>query len=281
MTGYGVSGGALSIVNAVSSGFGAAYGISLSTRAEVCEARGITLRINGRIANPFFAEALFSRFSSVSVDRLSGADISVVSDIPQSVGLKSSSAAANAIISALAAESGMSLSPLEILRLGCLASLDAGVSITGAYDDAAACLLGGAVFTDNFRKSILKRVSMPESLTAVIAVPPTGARLSSAFPKEKLNAEKSRSIFDAAYAGDICSAICRNGALVSEALGIKDTISAAALSCGAAAAGVSGTGPAVGILIEKSAVSEFLSAFRPQIPDGYTIICTDVRNGML
>ncbi|HJJ38877.1 MAG TPA: shikimate kinase [Methanocorpusculum sp.] len=281
MTGYGVSGGALSIVNAVSTGFGAAYGISLSTRATVREADAVTLRINGRTANPLFAGALFSRFSAAANDELSGADISVVSDIPQSAGLKSSSAAANAIISALADEAGVSISHLEILRIGCLASLDAGVSVTGAYDDAAACLLGGAVFTDNFRMEILKRVSLPENLAAVVVIPQSGATVSVSFPKERLDAVKSRNIFDAAYAGDIYGAICRNGALVSEALGIKDTISVAALSCGAVAAGVSGTGPAVGIQIEKSVVSEFLSAFRPQIPDDYTIICADIRNGML
>lgn len=281
MTGYGISGGALSIVNAVATGFGAAYGISLSTKAEVRESDAVTLRINGAAANPFFAESILSRFRDYTGSEFSGAEISVVSDIPQSVGLKSSSAAANAIILALADEAGVSLSQSEILRMGCLASLDAGVSITGAYDDAAACLLGGAVFSDNARMTVLKRVFLPEHLTAVIVIPSAGKALSASFPKERLDAVKSRSIFDAAYDGDIYGAICRNGALVSEALGIEDRVSTIAMSCGAMASGMSGTGPAVGILVEKSALHEFLLAFRPQVSADNTILCCDVRNGML
>lgn len=281
MTGYGISGGALSIVNAAATGFGAAYGISLSTKAEVRESDAVTLRINGAAANPFFAESILSRFREYAGSEFSGAEISVVSDIPQSVGLKSSSAAANAIILALADEAGVSLSQSEILRMGCIASLDAGVSITGAYDDAAACLLGGAVFTDNYGMKVLKRVSLPESLTAVIVIPSAGKVLSTSFPKERLDAVKSRSIFDSAFAGDIYGGICENGVLVSNALGIDDAVSAIAMSCGAMAAGMSGTGPAVGILIEKSVLHEFLLAFRPQVSADNTILCCDVRNGML
>ena len=281
MTGHGISGGALSVVNAVSTGFGVAYGISLSTKAEVRESDTVSLKINGVSADSFFAEAIFFRFRESTGSELSGAEISVVSEIPQSVGLKSSSAAANAIILALADEVGLHLSYTDILRMGCIASLDAGVSITGAYDDAAACLLGGAVFTDNHGMKMLKRVSLPDHLAAVIVIPSSGKALSTSFPKERLDAVISRSIFDAAYDGDIYGAICRNGELVSEALGINDTVSAAAMSCGAAASGMSGTGPAVGILVEKSVLNEFLSAFRPQVSAKSTILCCDVRNGML
>ena len=281
MTGHGISGGALSIVNAVSTGFGAAYGISLSTKAEVHEADAVTLQINGSSADSFFAEAIFSRFRAYTGADLSGAEISVVSDIPQSVGLKSSSAAANAITLALADEADVSLSHSEILCIGCLASLDAGISITGAYDDAAACLLGGEVFTDNYGMKVLKRVSLPEYLTAVIVIPSAGKALSASFPKERLDAVKSRSIFDSAYAGDIYGGICENGVLVSNALGIEDRVSMIAMSCGAMAAGMSGTGPAVGILVDKSHLHEFLSVFRPQVSAESTILCCDVRNGML
>lgn len=281
MTGYGISGGALSIINATATGFGAAYGISLSTKAEVRASDAVTLQINGAAANPFFAEAIFSRFRDYTGSDFSGAEISVVSDIPQSAGLKSSSAAANAIILALADEAGVSLSQSEILRMGCIASLDAGVSITGAYDDAAACLLGGAVFTDNYGMKVLKRVSLPESLTAVIVIPSAGKALSASFPKERLDAVKSRSIFDSAFAGDIYGGICENGVLVSNALGIEDRVSMIAMSCGAMASGMSGTGPAVGILVDKLHLHEFLSVFRPQVSADNTILCCDVRNGML
>ena len=297
MTGYGISGGALSIVNAIASGFGAAFGISLSTKAEVREGNRVSLRINGTAAPAYFAEALLERFNQVSREKLSGAAVSVESDIPQSAGLKSSSAAANAILSAFADEAGVTLSPDTILRAGALASLDAGVSVTGAFDDAAACLLGGAVFTDNRRMEILRRIPVSEDLTAVIALPadyqpsPT-----SSFPKELLDAAESRRIFDEAMGGvmdevpdgtpdegdkglsAVFSAMEQNGALVSRALGISDTLFCAAKAAGAASAGISGTGPALGILVETENLDDFLSRFRES---GCRCIVSDIRNRRL
>ena len=69
--------------------------------------------------------------------------------------------------------------------------------------------------------------------------------------------------------------------LVSNAIGIEDRVSMIAMSCGAMASGMSGTGPAVGILVDKSHLHEFLLAFRPQVSAESTILCCDVRNGML
>ena len=301
MTGYGISGGALSIVNAIASGFGAAFGISLSTKAEVREGDRVSLRINGTAAPAYFAEALLERFNSVSPQKLSGAAVSVESDIPQSAGLKSSSAAANAILSAFADEAGVTLSPDTILRAGALASLDAGVSVTGAFDDAAACLLGRAVFTDNRRMEILRRIPVSEDLTAVIALPADYTPSpSSAFPKEVLDAAESRRIFDEAMGkamggvmdeapdgtpdeedkglSAVFSAMEQNGALVSRALGISDALFCAAKSAGAASAGLSGTGPALGILVETENLDDFLSRFRES---GCRCIVSHIRNRRL
>ena len=297
MTGYGISGGALSIVNAIASGFGAAFGISLSTKAEVREGNRVSLRINGTAAPAYFAEALLERFNSVSPQKLSGAAVSVESDIPQSAGLKSSSAAANAILSAFADEAGVTLSPDTILRAGALASLDAGVSVTGAFDDAAACLLGGAVFTDNRRMEILRRIPVSEDLTAVIALPADyKPSPSSSFPKEVLDAAESRRIFDEAMGkvmdevpdgtpdeedmglSAVFSAMEQNGALVSRALGISDALFCAAKAAGAASAGISGTGPALGILVETENLDDFLSRFRES---GCRCIVSHIRNRRL
>ena len=283
MTGFGISGGAVSIVNAVSSGFGAAFGISLSTKAEVCEADEVSLSINGHAASPFFAEELLSEFNRSCGTHLAGAGISVVSDIPQSVGLKSSSAAANAILLALADEADVILSPESVLQIGAKASMASGISITGAFDDAAACLLGGAVFTDNYRMKILKQMPMPENLTAVIVIPSEGGSASAAFPKERLDGKESRRIFEEAKAGGLSglySAMEQNGALVSRALGISDDLFHAAKTAGAVSAGVSGTGPALGILAETDTLDEFLSELRPAVT-GCRCITAEIRNRRL
>ena len=262
MTGFGISGGALSIVNAIASGFGAAFGVSLSTKAEVREGDRVSLRINGTAAPAYFAESLLERFNQVSREKLSGAAVSVESDIPQSAGLKSSSAAANAILSAFADEAGVTLSPDTILRAGALASLDAGVSVTGAFDDAAACLLGGLVFTDNTAGKVISRRKMPEDLAVVIHTP--AYRIATnAFPKDALrqHAAESRALFARALCGDIAHAMYENGRLVCGALGMAPETADRALFCGAQAAGLSGTGPATGILVAMEDVDAFLEKF--------------------
>ncbi|MDO5846189.1 MAG: hypothetical protein Q4Q04_04610, partial [Methanocorpusculum sp.] len=74
--------------------------------------------------------------------------------------------------------------------LGAKASIAAKISITGAYDDAAACLLGGLVFTDNKNMRLLRRTAMPEEY-AVVILPGTFTVPTCSFPQERLDAKAS------------------------------------------------------------------------------------------
>ncbi len=58
-------------------------------------------------------------------------------------GLKSSSAAANAIALATTAALERSLDDVTVVKLGVDGALDAKVTITGAFDDACASYFGG------------------------------------------------------------------------------------------------------------------------------------------
>ena len=171
MKGKGVSGGALTVINAIATGFGSAFGIGLETAAEVTllDEAGVTLHVNGQEADAGFAAGLLEEFKRAFPDaEFSGADVSTVSNIPQSKGLKSSSAAANAILSAAADAAGISADPRELVRIGAKASIACGVSVTGAFDDASACMLGGLVFTDNKNMQLLEHRNMPDEYAVVI-----------------------------------------------------------------------------------------------------------------
>ncbi|MDO5843549.1 MAG: shikimate kinase [Methanocorpusculum sp.] len=260
MTGFGKSHGALTVVNAIASGFGSAFGINLETRAEadIRKKSGFTLEINGIESSPKFAELLIHEISP----EIKGAAVKTFSDIPLSMGLKSSSAAANAILLASADALGVEISPLELLKKNTRASINAGVSITGAFDDAAACLLGGLVFTDNKNCEIVSRREMPEGISAVIHLPKY-ITPKSVFPSDKLREKKSEveKIYLHALDGDVFKAMYDNGKCTCEALGISTKTADFALSCGAKAAGLSGTGPATGILVDSKNLEEFLEKF--------------------
>ncbi|HJJ28729.1 MAG TPA: shikimate kinase [Methanocorpusculum sp.] len=259
MTGVGISHGALSVVNAIGCKKGAAFGISLETRAEVeFSDSGFTLEINSRPAPADFAKMLIQ---SVCPE-VTGAKIKTVSNIPIAKGLKSGSAAANAILLATCSEAGLEKTPEEILFMNTRVSIAADISVTGALDDAAACLLGGLVFSDNAQNRILERRAMPQEYAVVIHVPKECVT-TCAFPAERF-AEKaavSETLFAKARAGNIFSAMYQNGSLVAEALGLTPAAADFALQCGATAAGFSGCGPATGILVEKDQVQEFLTKF--------------------
>lgn len=274
MTGFGMSHGALTVVNAVSCGKGAAFGINLCTKsqAEIKKRHGFYLEINGVMSSPLFAELLIHQIDS----DIKGAYVKTESEIPMSMGLKSSSAAANAILTACADALGIELSSDEILNKNADASIKAGVSITGAFDDSAACLLGGLVFTDNFGRRIIDRRPMPEGLRAVIILP--GYTISkSDFPISRLKDMKDEAevIFHNAYCGDVFKSMYDNGSCTCRALGISNDISDFCIAHGAKTAGVSGTGPAVGVLTDSDKVDALLKNFEDE-----RYIITDIWNGI-
>ncbi len=280
MIGKGVSHGALSVINAISTGKGAAFGIDLKTEATVqlVPEKEFSVEIDGHPAEAtklarFSVEEMLRRYPGSGMN---GAVIRTVSNIPISKGLKSSSSAANAIISAAAEALRVRIDPLEIGWIGATAAMNAGVSITGAFDDACACQLGGLVFTDNMERELLLRRPMPEGFTAVIHIPSFQIR-KSAFPMEKMREIRDMvsAAYDMAIEGDVFSAMYVNGRCTCEAIGIKPDIADKALSCGAVAAGLSGTGPATGILVPADLLDEFLDRFGRE-----DILLANIRNGV-
>ncbi|MDP3486046.1 MAG: shikimate kinase, partial [Methanobacteriaceae archaeon] len=170
------------------------------------------------------------------------------STLPVASGLSSSSATSNAVVmatSSLIAEE-FDLKPMndmEILNTAIDASLDAGVTITGAFDDASASYFGGLTITNNLEREIIQRNEM-EKQNILIYMP----NRKSLTAQSKVNRMKLLSpLVDMAYKkaiqGDIYKALTLNGILYSAALGFDSNIALDALEAGALASGLSGTGP--------------------------------------
>ena len=280
MIGRGISFGALSVINAIAMGKGAAFGIDLKTEAsvELIPEPEFTVEIDGHPTEDtrlaiFSVEEMLKRCPDSGMN---GAVIKTTSNIPISKGLKSSSSATNAILSASADALGIRVDPMDIGRLGATVAIKAGVSITGTFDDACACMLGGLVFTDNQKRELLLRRPMPEDISVVIHIPSYQIR-KSAFPKERMRemSDLVSAAYQMAIEGDVFSAMYVNGKCTCEAIGIRPEIADKALSCGAVAAGLSGTGPATGILVPKERLNEFLDLFGRD-----DIILANIRNGV-
>jgi shikimate kinase len=279
-TGKGMAHGAATIVNAIATGKGAAFGIDLKTWAEVTltdsskvdvTMEGFTGESTKLVENCFRAVADQLR----SGERL-GAKIVTRSEIPVSRGLKSSSAAANAVIMATLDALDETIEPMYAIRLGTRCAIAAGVSVTGAFDDACASWLGGAVVTDNRSNELLRREPMVQDLKVVIHVPPFQIR-KDGLPRERISAiaDLAEMAFQMALKGDYLSAMKLNGMCYASALKVDQDVAFKAFELGARSAGLSGTGPATAILVNSDKLEKFLS----DIKSTKEFIITDIFNG--
>jgi shikimate kinase len=275
MTGKGMAHGAATVVNAIASGRGAAFGVDLRTEASV-ELKGDALigKIEGQPLESMDLMILCVRRVLEKFEYQGGAVIATRSCIPISRGLKSSSAAANAVIMATLDALGEKMGPLDAVRLGCGCAMEAGVSITGAFDDACASALGGLVLTDNRSNELLRRESLPEDLKVIIQVPQRQIRKAQVpVQRVRLLRPEAEMAFSLAQRGDWPRAMVLNGLVQCAALSLEATPALRAMELGAICAGLSGTGPAVVAVADASLAEEIAEKW------GGDCILTDIYNG--
>jgi len=167
LAGYACANGAATILNAVATWKGSAFGIGLRTTAEVelndsGSVRGDVPGIDTRLIERC-VELVLSRQGSAN-----GATVRTWSEIPVAGGLKSSSTAANAVILATLDALDEEMDLVEAAKIGVQAAFDVGVTITGALDDALASMLGGVVVTDNHRMALLKREELSRHVMLLV-----------------------------------------------------------------------------------------------------------------
>lgn len=243
--------GAATIINAIAMGKGAAFGVDLWTKAEVklTDEPGVIKGeiVSDPIENPILIEKTVGRvFEYFGLKEKFGAKVKTWSNIPIAKGLKSSSAAANAVTLATVAALNKSLDDLTIVNLGVDGAFDAKVTITGAFDDACASYFGDIVITDNAKRRIIKRFIITEDLTVLFFIPAKKAyTISSDVHKMKGVASLVKIAYKEALKGNFWSALTLNGLIYSSALGYNPSIALDALTAGALAAGLCGKGPSV------------------------------------
>lgn len=264
MIGRAACRGAATIVNAIATGKGAAFGISLETDvvANLELGRGEILTTEGDEGSQLVAGCV--RAVASKAGKEVNGRVTIRSEIPISRGLKSSSAVSNAVGLATARALDANLTDMELIMAGIEESIKAGVTITGAFDDAAACYLGGVVVTNNRSFTILGRGKMDPDLSVVIHVPERQITKASIkgldFSPIRAKVEEA---FDLAMKGSYMKAMELNSRAYARVLDVPEDAVEAARKHGALAAGISGTGPATVALCshtEASAVVRALEA---------------------
>lgn len=254
-----ISHGAATIINAIAFGKGAAFGVDLWTKAEVQLTNEPNI-IEGEIVsdpteNSVLIEKTVRKVFEYFGIKQNGAKVKTWSNIPIARGLKSSSAAANAISLATVGALNQKLDDLTIVNLGVDGAFDAKVTITGAFDDACASYFGDIVITDNLKRRIVKNFLMPEDLAILFHVPAKKVYTSSSDVHSMRNVKPLVKIaYKEALKGKFWAALTLNGLIYSSALGYNTSIAQDALKAGALAAGLCGKGPAVTAVVPNEKV---------------------------
>jgi len=254
MSAEAVAYGAVTIVNAMATGKGAAFGIDLWTKARVKLTDDDIIEthiLNDEKENTLLAEkcvrAVFEHFGTSKL----GAKVETDSNIPIARGLKSSSAAGNAIVLATLAAMRKRLDPSEILNLVADAGLHAKVSVTGAFDDAAASLHGNVVVTDNVARKVLRTFPVEEHHVLLLVAPKKSYTVDADLRRIKTVARQVEIAHEHALSGEYWDAMTLNGLIYSHVLRLPADVIVESLEAGALAAGISGKGPAYAFVVEE------------------------------
>ena len=274
--------GSATIINAIATGFGSAFGIDLDIK---CIAKTINEGIicfNDVGADVGLMELCAQKvFDYYNIDKSEfGVDLKTESNLPMASGLSSSSASSNAIVKAVSSiiSDEFNLKPLddlEVINMAIDASLEAGVTITGSFDDATASYFGGVVVTDNKNREFIIKENM-EEYPILVYMPNFYSKSGySNSERMKLLAPLVETAFEFACNKDYFKALNLNGLLYSATLGFNSSIAIDALESGAIAAGLSGTGSSFVAISSEDAIDDIKYSWNKY--DG-TVIKTKIDN---
>jgi shikimate kinase len=214
-----------------------------------------------------------------------GISVKTRTTLPVSSGLSSSSATSNAVVMATAnalmneyeiKPDNNVFNDVELLNMGVDASLEAGVTITGAFDDASASYFGGLTVTNNIERKILKMEDMNQQNVLIIYMPNRNSPTAqSNVRRMKLIAPQVKLAFKEVLNGNIYNAMTLNGLLYCASLGFNPKMALDAIEVGATAAGLSGTGPSFVAIASDENVEGVVDAWSSQPGQ---ILITEVDN---
>ena len=245
--------GSATIINAIATGF-------------VCEAKSIKSAIecfNDVGADNTLMELCVKRvFDHYNISQEEfGVNLKTTSKLPMASGLSSSSASSNAIVKAVSEIVSQEfdfkpLDDLEIINMAIDASLDAGVTITGSFDDATASYFGGVVVTDNKNREFIIRERMEEH-PILVYMPNFYSKSGDSNPERmKLLSPLVETAFGFAKDRNYFKALNLNGLIYSATLGFDSAIAVDALEAGAIASGLSGTGSSFVAVVSPDSIDD-------------------------
>ena len=253
--------GAVSLVNAIATGNGAAVGIDtfVKTTLEVKEGTGIYITSDNKtISSRLINKVIQNSVPKKQLEKVR-LELDFQSNIPTGYGLKSSSAISTAVSMACSKAFKTKFTDKKILKIGVESSIQTKVSLTGAYDDACACYYGGFNVTNNYKRSLVLRRPAPNNLQAIIFLPKSRKRGN--LKKLKNFKPAFEKAWELAKNGDYWNASILNGIATSSILNSNPELIFKLIEKGAIGATISGNGPSIMAITKKGHNSNIKKEF--------------------
>ena len=257
MEGQAAAPAAGTVLNALATGTGSAFAIDEYVTATVTLEEGAD--VTGHIGDVEDGDTrLIERCVERVVERVGdgqGGTVRTESGVAPAAGLKSSSAAANATVLATLStlDATDAVSREEAARIGVQAARDVGVTVTGAFDDASASMLGGVTVTDNDDDELLARET--RDWDVLVWTPPERAYSADADVERcRRIAPVADLVADLVLDGEFERAMTVNGFAFCGALGFSAEPLVEGLA-GAAGVSLSGTGPSFTAVGDRNALA--------------------------
>jgi len=253
--------GAISIVNAIATGKGAALGISkkVNVEMETSYGKGVIIEVENKSMSSRLINRVIEKIVTKNELSKTKLKVSLDTEIPTGYGLKSSSAISTAVAMTCAKLFKPNMNDTEILNAGVKASIETKVSLTGAYDDACACYYGGFVVTDNYKKKLIRSEKCLNHVSAVIFIPKSRKRGN--VKKLKTLSADFEQAWNLAKKSDYWNAMNLNGIATSTILSSEPEIILKLIENGAIGASVSGNGPSIAAIVKNNSVTKIKKIF--------------------
>lgn len=247
--------GSATVINAIATGYGSAFGINLDIISEAKFSSSCIKCSSDLVKDTTLMEICVKKVLNY-YDLDENIQINTKSSIPLASGLSSSSALSNSVVMSTQSllSDSFELNPMtdiEIINLAIDASLEAGVTITGAFDDATASFFGGITVTDNFNREIIIKESMEKQKVLIYLEDIDSMTANSDVDRMKILSSLVEIAFEKACQKQYYTALNLNGILYSSSLGFDSNIDLDALQSGALASGLSGTGSAHVAIVDE------------------------------
>ena len=253
--------GAVSLVNAIATGNGAAVGIDtfVKTTLEVKEGTGIYITSDNKtISSRLINKVIQNSIPKKQLEKIR-LELDFQSNIPTGYGLKSSSAISTAVSMVCSKAFQRKFTDKKILKIGVESSIQTKVSLTGAYDDACACYYGGFNVTNNYKRNLVLRRPAPSNLQAIIFLPKSRKRGN--LKKLKNFKPAFEKAWELAKNGDYWNASILNGIATSSILNSNPELIFKLIEKGAIGATISGNGPSIMAITKKGHNSNIKKEF--------------------